>query len=105
MTAIHVSLDNDETEKARNKWLIWGEGTRLVILDSPFRLFVEPLLQYLEDVIDHRQPNETITVVVPQFIPSKRWHKALHMQTADVLRQELLSKHGVVVTDVPYHVH
>ena len=105
VTAIHVSLDHDETEKARNKWLIWGEGTRLVILDSTFRLFVEPLLQYLEDVIDHRQPNETITVVVPQFIPSKRWHKALHMQTADVLRQELLSKHGVVVTDVPYHVH
>jgi hypothetical protein len=27
------------------------------------------------------------------------------MRTAEVLRQELLSKHGVVVTDVPYHVH
>ena len=50
------------------------------------------------------QPNETITVVVPQFIPSKRWHNALHMRAADVLRQELLSKHGVMVTDVPYHV-
>jgi len=38
-------------------------------------------------------------------MPSKRWHYALHMRTANVLRQELLSKHGVVVTDVPYHVH
>jgi hypothetical protein len=66
---------------------------------------VEPLLVYLEDIIEQRQPNETITVVVPQFIPSKRWHNALHMRTANVLRQELLSKHGVVVTDVPYHVH
>jgi hypothetical protein len=83
----------------------WGEGTRLVILDSPFRLFVEPLLVYLEDIINKRQANETITVVVPQFIPSKRWHNALHMRTANVLREELLSKHGVVVTDVPYHVH
>jgi hypothetical protein len=27
------------------------------------------------------------------------------MQTATVLREELLSKHGVVVMDVPYHVH
>ena len=105
VTAIHISLDQAETEKVQKKWKTWGEGTRLIILDSPFRLFVEPLLEYLEDVIDHRQPNETITIVVPQFMPSKRWHYALHMRTADVLRQELLSKHGVVVTDVPYHVH
>jgi hypothetical protein len=66
---------------------------------------LEPLLDYLEDIIENRQANETITIVVPQFIPSQRWHNALHMRTADVLRQELLSKHGVVVTDVPYHVH
>ncbi|NJC98953.1 MAG: amino acid permease, partial [Anaerolineae bacterium] len=105
VTAVHVSIDEDESEKVQKKWKMWGEGTRLIVLDSPFRLFVEPLLAYIEDIIDHRQPNETITIVVPQFIPSKRWHTALHMRTADVLRQELLSKHGVVVTDVPYHVH
>jgi len=105
VTAVHVSLDAAETEKVQKKWKTWGEGTRLVILDSPFRLFIEPLLEYLEDIIDHSQPNETITIVVPQFMPSKRWHYALHMRTAEVLRQELLSKHGVVVTDVPYHVH
>jgi hypothetical protein len=105
VTAVHVSMDPDETDKVQKKWKVWGEGTRLVILDSPFRLFIEPILQYLEEIIDNRQPNETITIVVPQFIPSQRWHNALHMRTADVLRQELLSRHGVVVTDVPYHVH
>lgn len=105
VTAVHISLDAAETEKVRKKWITWGEGTRLVILDSPYRLFIEPLLEYLKDIIANRQSNETITVVVPQFIPSKRWHNVLHMQTADVLRNELLNKHGVVVTDVPYHVH
>jgi amino acid transporter len=104
VTAVHISMDPDETQKVQRKWKTWGEGTRLVILDSPFRLFVEPLLQYLEEIIDKRQPNETITIVVPQFIPSKRWHNALHMRTANVLRQELLSKPGVVVTDVPYQM-
>jgi amino acid transporter len=104
VTAIHVSIDSEETEKVQKKWKAWGEGTRLVILDSPYRLLIEPLLDYLEDVIENRQANETITIVVPQFIPSQRWHNALHMRTADVLRQELLSKRGVVVTDVPYHV-
>ena len=105
VTVVHISLDADETEKVQKKWITWGEGTRLVILDSPYRLFIEPLLEYLENVIDHRQANETITVVVPQFMPSKRWHNLLHMQTANVLRSELLNRHGVVVTDVPYHVH
>ncbi|HSO13573.1 MAG TPA: APC family permease [Anaerolineales bacterium] len=105
VTAVHISLDPSETEKVQKKWKTWGDGTRLVILDSPFRLFIEPLLEYIEEIVDHRQPNETITIVVPQFMPSKRWHKALHMRTADVLRQELLSRHGIVVTDVPYHVH
>jgi hypothetical protein len=105
VTVVHISIEPSETDKVQKKWKTWGEGTRLVILDSPYRLFIEPLLVYLEEIIDRRQANETITVVVPQFIPSKRWHNALHMRTADVLRQELLSRHGVVVTDVPYHVH
>lgn len=105
VTAVHISLDPSETDKVQKKWKTWGDGTRLVILDSPFRLFIEPLLEYIEEIIAHRQSNETITIVVPQFMPSRRWHKALHMRTAEVLRQELLSKHGVVVTDVPYHVH
>lgn len=104
VTAVHVSIEPEEAEKVQKKWKMWGEGTRLIILDSPFRLLLEPLLEYLEDIIDQRQPNETITIVVPQFIPSKRWHNALHMRTADYLRQELLSKPGVVVTDVPYQL-
>jgi hypothetical protein len=105
VTAVHVSINPEETEKVQKKWKTWGEGTRMVILDSPFRLFIEPLLEYIEEIVESSQPNETITIVVPQFMPSKRWHQALHMRTADVLRQELLSTHGVVVTDVPYHVH
>lgn len=104
VTVVHISLDPAETEKVQKKWISWGEGTRLVILDSPYRLFIEPLLEYLKVIIGQRQPNETITIVVPQFIPAKRWHNVLHMRTAEVLRNELLTKHGVVVTDVPYHV-
>jgi amino acid transporter len=105
VTAVHVSLEPAETEKVQKRWKKWGEGTRLVILDSPYRLFVEPLLAYIKDIVESSQSNETITIVVPQFIPSKRWHYALHMRTADVLRQELLSKHKVVVMDVPYHLY
>ena len=104
ITAVHISIDPVETEKVQQKWETWGEGTRLVIVDSPFRLFLEPLLEYIEEIIAQRQPNETITIVVPEFVPVKRWHDFLHMQTAKLLRSELLSRPGVVVTDVPYQV-
>jgi hypothetical protein len=104
VTAVHVSMDPSETEKVQKKWLTWGGGTRLVIVESPFRLFLEPLLVYIEEILSNRQPNETITIVVPQFIPSKKVFNALHMQTADMLRKELLSKPGVVITDVPYQI-
>jgi amino acid transporter len=105
VTAVHVALEPAETEKVQKKWLTWGEGTRLVVLDSPYRLFIEPLLKYVQGIIDTRQPNETITIVVPQFIPARTWHNALHMRTANVLRSELLSRSGVVVTDVPYRLN
>ncbi len=104
ITAVHVSIDPEETEKVRRKWERWGDGTRLVVLDSPYRLFLEPLLDYLQEVIAHRQPHEVITIVVPQFVPSKRWHEFLHMRTADLLRDQLLSYPGVVIVDVPYQV-
>lgn len=104
VTAVHVSMDPVEAEKVKAKWSIWGEGTRLVILDSPYRMFAEPLLKYLQPIIDNQQPNETITIVVPEFIPAKPWHRALHMRTAEVLRAELLQHSGVVVTDVPYRL-
>jgi hypothetical protein len=104
VTAVHISMEPEETEKVKDKWESWGEGIRLVIVDSPYRLFLEPLLAYLEEIIARRQPNETITIVVPEFVPPERWHNLLHMQTAKLLRSELLSKPGVVVTDVPYQV-
>ncbi len=104
ITAVHVSVDPEEAAKVQQRWEKWGDGVRLVILDSPYRLFLEPLLDYIEEITGQRQPNETITILVPQFVPSKRWHNSLHTQTARLLRSELLAKPGVVVTSVPYHV-
>jgi hypothetical protein len=104
VTAVHVSLDAAEADRVQRKWEEWGEGVRLVILDSPYRMLIEPLLEYVEGIAATRQPNEIITIVVPQFVPKKRWHNALHMQTAWMLRLALLFKPGIVITDVPYQV-
>jgi hypothetical protein len=104
ITAVHVSMDPVEAEKVVKKWDIYGEGIRLVVLDSPYRLFIEPLLEYVEEIANRRQPNEIITIVVPQFVPKHWYHNLLHTQTAIMLRLALLFKPGIVITDVPYQV-
>ncbi len=104
ITAVHVSMDPAEAEKVKQKWETWGDGLRLVMLDSPYRLLAEPLLEYIEDVAEKRQPNEIITIVVPQFV-SRRWYSSLlHTNTAFWLRMALIFKPGIVITDVPYQV-
>lgn len=104
VTAVHISMEPEDTEKVRKKWETWGRGTRLVIVDSPYRLFLEPLLGYIDEILASRQTNETITIVVPHFLPGHRIYNALHMQTAELLRRELLATPGVVITEVPYQV-
>jgi amino acid transporter len=104
VTAIHISVDPNEAKKVVDKWSIFGEGIRMVVLDSPYRLFLEPLMVYIENLLAIMQPNERLTVVVPQFVPKHWWENLLHDQTALMLRFALLFKPGLVILEVPYQV-
>jgi len=105
VTVVHILLDPEQRSLVENKWQSWGKGVRLVIIESPFRTFLEPFLGYVDDLRRVAQPNERITIVVPQFNPNRWWHNILHTQTAFWLRLALLSKRGIVITEVPYQVH
>ena len=105
VTAVHVSIEPEDAEKVRQKWETWGDGVRMVMVDSPYRLFVEPLLDYINDIVEKRQPGETITIVVPEFVSDNRATAALHTNTAEILRSQLKHLHDIVITNVPYHVH
>ena len=105
VTVVHISIDADQTEKLRQKWSWWGKGVRMVVIESPYRTFLEPFLDYVTELSAILQPNERLTIVVPQFVPKHSWHNLLHTQTAFWLRFVLLNKKGVVITEVPYQVH
>jgi amino acid transporter len=104
ITAVHISTNPDEIESIRTKWAKWGEGVRLVTINSPYRLFLEPLLEYINKIDSVRRKDELITIIVPQFVPKHWWQHYLHARTADSLRQALLHRPGVVITEVPYQV-
>ncbi len=105
VTAVHVVTEPADAEKVRLKWETWGEGVRMVMLDSPYRLFIEPMLDYIADISEQRQPGETITIVVPEFVSDNKLTAALHTNTAELLRSQLKHQHDIVITNVPYHVH
>lgn len=104
VTAVHISIDPKETAKLEAKWEIWGEGFRLVVLNSPYRLFLEPLLEYIANISAIQSPNEIITIVVPQFIPKHWWTNFLHTRTAETLRKALLHRKNIIITEVPFQV-
>jgi amino acid transporter len=104
VTAVHVSVDEKDTKKVREKWDMFGEGTRLVILESPYRMLLEPILDYINRLLAVRDQNELLTIVVPQFIPAHWWENLLHNQTALLLRAALVFKRGLVIVEVPYQV-
>jgi len=105
ITAVHVSIEPAEWETVQRKWEMWGEGVRMVRLNSPYRRLLEPLLEYITCLARQRQPGETITIVVPEFVSNIRLAGALHMNTAELLRNQLKRQPGIVIINVPYHVH
>jgi amino acid transporter len=105
ITVVHISSDEAETKKIQERWEIWGDGYRLVVLDSPYRLMLEPLLAYIDEIDARKQPNEVISIVVPQFVPKHWYTNLLHTRTADTLRRVLLYRKDIVILEVPYQVN
>ncbi len=105
VTVVHVSIDPKDLTKIESKWDTWGDGFRLVILNSPYRLFLEPLIEYIEKIDSVRGPDELITIVVPQFVPKHWWASFLHARTAETLRKVLLQRKNIVIMEVPYQLN
>jgi len=101
--AVHVDVDPEETAKVKADWEKWGGGIPLVILPSPYRSFIQPLLDYIEKV-RQENPGGWVTVVLAEVLPARWWENLLHNQRALLIKAALLFKFRVVVTDVPYHL-
>jgi amino acid transporter len=101
--AIYVDIDPATTAAIRAEWTLWGNGARLVVLASPYRSLLEPLLEYIEEA-QVADPDAYITVVLPEFVPRRLWHHLLHNQHALLIKSALLFKPNVVVTSVPFHL-
>jgi amino acid transporter len=102
-TAIHVTDDREEAEALRQQWEESVPDVPLVIVESPYRSLIEPILAYVEG-LDRTQPNHMVTVVLPEFVPKHFWQRFLHNQLPLRLKRALVNRPNTVVVEVPYHL-
>jgi amino acid transporter len=101
--AVHVTNDPDEVGELRRRWPEWAGSTELVVVESPHRALIGPLLHYM-DAIQSQDPTRPILVVLAEFVPRHWWEMLLHNQTALRLKLRLFGRRNTIVADVPYHV-
>jgi amino acid transporter len=122
VVAVHVATEAEEAALLQKKWEMWAKQLEpslapkpdagatdqaahphLILIESPYRSLVAPLLAYI-DLVRRQHPHHIITVVLPEFIAAHWWEAFLHNQTALRLKTALLFRPGIVVTNVPYHL-
>lgn len=104
IVALSVSFEDDDAERLQKQWADYKIDVPLEIVNSPYRELVTPIENYIDD-LERKYDDDTITVVVPEFVVKHWWQHALHNQSALVLKGKLLFKEGVVVVSVPYHLN
>jgi hypothetical protein len=101
--AVHITDDEEAFDVMQDQWNALGVDVPLVIIESPYRSLVGPLVSYIVE-LQQQNPGATINVVLPEYIPSHWWEQVLHNQTALRIKAALLFRPGIVVTSVPYHM-
>jgi len=105
VTAVLISDEPEDAAAIRTRWERQLPDVPLVIVESPFRALVAPMLSYL-DVLDRSWPADKevpITfIVIPEYVARSWWERILYNQSAKRLRQALLGRPHTVVVNVPY---
>jgi amino acid transporter len=105
LEAVHVAIDPAAATAFAKQWKKYEKelGLPLRIIESPYREFTEPLIQFLHD---HREANgnERISVYLPKLVVGHWWEHIFHNHRAGRLRKELMYLRGVMVTLVPWRL-
>jgi amino acid transporter len=109
VTAVYVELEPGSGERVREEWQSWWPDVPLVVLPSPYRSVIGPLLGFLDETDRQHNDGQLATVVLPEFVPAKWWHSLLHNQTAWLLKAALLYNRRQLgyqrtIIDVAYHL-
>lgn len=103
LQAVIVDIDPQATAAVQQKWPKWGQGVDLHVIESPYRGILQPLKEYIT-AVDLERPDDVITLIIPEFIPSRWWEHLLHNQTALLIKLAFVFQPNVVIVDIPYQL-
>jgi len=103
VTAVHLSDSREEAERFAEEWERAVPDVPLLIIESPYRSFVAPMLAYLERLDE--QEDQRITVILPTFVAKHWWERILHNRDVLRLRPFLKGRPGLRVVDFPYQLY
>jgi amino acid transporter len=103
VTALTVDLDPTGTARLQMRWAEWAPDIPLVVLDSPYRSVIQPLLRFI-DQMERQRDGDYMTIILPEFIPARWWQHLLHNQTAFLIKAALLFRRGKVAISIPFHL-
>lgn len=103
VTALHITDDPEEGKRFSAAWEGYNLSIPVVILESPYRSLVAPIMTYL-DMIQAENHRTPVTVVISEFVPRHWWEFILHNQDALRLKTALFFRRNTAVVDVPYHL-
>jgi hypothetical protein len=105
LQAVFITTDREEAEALRLRWERQLPGVPLVVVESPYRALVGPLVTYL-DVLERAWPPDqeapTTIVVLPEYVARHWWDRLLYNQAAKRLKAALVGREHTVIADVPY---
>jgi hypothetical protein len=102
VVAVAVAGDEEDCERVKREWDNWESGVPLEVLLDPHRSLVRTVLRYIHSV---ESADATITVLIPEVIPTKRRHEILHNQRGRLLEAVLKSRTDVLIAVMPFHIH
>jgi len=100
LVALKVSAD-DADDPLPTAWEERGVPVKLVLLESPYRETVRPVLRYVRQ-LRREQPGDVISVIIPEYVVRQWWQHLLHNQTALRLKAQFYFEPAVTVTSVPW---
>ena len=101
ITAVHVTDDVDGAEEIRTRFERQIPGIPFVIVESPYRQLVRPLIRYLEYTAG-RFKDDVLVVLLPEYVPRHWWEKYLYNENARRIREALLGRKNILIADVPF---
>jgi amino acid transporter len=102
-TAVHITNDPHTADQLREHWQKLAGPMELVVVESPYRALVGPLLRYM-DALQALHPDRPIVVVLAEVVPRHWWENLLHNQTSLRLKLRLFGRKNTIVADVPFHL-